>query len=99
MFLLIFLSATIGSLAAGGPIFILPGFFLFFIIIIIIVIVANAAGQGGSRIQRPYTAQTAFPPPPPPDTLLVKCPYCNTSQPFREKCENCGAPLPKPGLY
>jgi hypothetical protein len=99
LFVFIFLFASIGSLAVGSVAVIVPGIFILFFIVIVIVIVANAAGQGRSGIQRPYTEQTAFPPPPPPDTILVKCPYCNTSQPFREKCQNCGAPLPKPGIY
>ncbi len=95
----LFLFAGFGSLAAGSLGFIIPGVFFLIFIVIIIIVIANAAGQGGPRIQRPSTEQTAFPPPPPPDTILVKCPYCNTSQPFQEKCANCGAPLPKPGLY
>lgn len=85
--------------AAGGSFgFAFPGLFFLFFIVVVIIMVANAAMQGGSRIQRPYTEHTAFPPPPPPDTVLVKCDYCMTSQTFKEKCENCGAPLPKPGF-
>ncbi len=99
LFMFVFIFAVLGSVGAGSIGFILPGMLFLVFIIIIIIVVANAALKGGSTIQKPYTEQTAFPPPPPPDTVLVRCTYCNTSQPFREKCENCGAPLPKPGLY
>jgi len=75
----------------------LPGIVLVFGIVIVIIIVGMAvAVKRGSNVQRPSTQQTAYPPPRPPDTVLVKCPYCGTSQPFARGCVNCGAPLPKP---
>ena len=100
LFVFILFFAALGSVAVGGtPGFIFPGIFFLFFVVIVIIIIANAATQSRSNIQRPYTQQTAFPPPPPPDTILVRCPYCMTNQPFKEKCENCGAPLPKPAIY
>jgi predicted RNA-binding Zn-ribbon protein involved in translation (DUF1610 family) len=89
------------ALSSGGGSFgfVFPGLFFLFFLVVVVIMIANAAMQGGSRIQRPHTEQTAFPPPPPPDTTLVKCDYCRTSQTFKERCENCGAPLPKPGFY
>ena len=99
LFVFILFFAALGSVAVGGtPGFIFPGIFFLFFVVIVIIIIANAATQSRSNIQRPYTQQTAFPPPP-PDTILVRCPYCMTNQLFKEKCENCGAPLPKPGIY
>lgn len=74
-----------------------PGFFFIFGAMIIVVIVAAIAmSHRAPGIQRPPTPQTAYPPPPPPDSVLVKCPYCGTSQSFGHNCANCGAPLPKP---
>ncbi len=95
----IFFFIAIASFTGRSPGFAFPGIFFLFFIVIVIIAIANVAKQGGSRIQRPYTEQTAFPPPPPPDTVLVKCDYCMTSQNFKENCENCGAPLPKPGFH
>ena len=99
VFLLILLIIFFGAFAplTGGS-FAFPGIFFLFFILVIIIAVAKAGMGRGSRIQRPYTEQTAFPPPPPPDTVLVQCQYCGTSQTFKEKCEACGAPLPKPGI-
>ena len=51
-------------------------------------------GRGG--VVRPTSQATAFSAPPLPDTVLVKCDFCSTVQPFREKCVHCGAPLPRP---
>lgn len=74
-----------------------PGFILILGVVIVMVIVGMAAAAGRrSTVQRPSTQQTAYPPPRPPDSVLVKCPYCGTSQPFAHSCVNCGAPLPKP---
>jgi hypothetical protein len=73
--------------------------FAVFMIVFFVIIVRIVAGVMRSRsrpIQRPTSESTAFPPPPPPDSVLVKCQYCGTAQPFKEKCSNCGAPLPKP---
>ncbi len=84
----------------GGPFgfdMAFPGVFLIVGFIIVVAVIAMAAAaRGGPRIQRPSTQQTAYPPPPPPDSVLVKCPYCGTTQPFSHDCVNCGAPLPKP---
>ena len=59
-----------------------------------------AMGRGylnaGSVVIRPVSEATAYPAPPPPDTIMVKCEFCGTVQPFKEKCVECGAPLPKP---
>lgn len=72
-----------------------------FVVIFVVAVVRIVAGVMKSRprsIQRPISESTAFSPPPPPDSVLVKCQYCGTAQPFRELCSNCGAPLPKPGF-
>ena len=72
-----------------------------FAVFFLVMVVRTVAGVMRSRprpIQRPTSESTAFPPPPPPDSVLVKCPYCGTAQPFKELCSNCGAPLPKPGF-
>lgn len=72
-----------------------------FVIVFLLIVVGIVAGAMRSRprpIQRPTSESTAFSPPPPPDSVLVKCQYCGTAQPFRELCSNCGAPLPKPGF-
>src|SRR5438445_13022975 len=82
--------------ATGPPGVAFGGIFFLFFIVVIIIVVARATTQSGPGVQRPYTQQTAFSPPPPPDTILVKCEYCGMSQPFKEKCDCCGAPLPHP---
>lgn len=76
------------------PSFVFAFFFLVVIIIIIAAVVRGLSGRG--TVQRPLSETTAFPPPPPPDTIMVKCGYCGTEQTWREACEKCGAPLPKP---
>ncbi|MGD0478054.1 MAG: hypothetical protein ABSB29_07805 [Nitrososphaerales archaeon] len=70
--------------------------FLVVFLVIVVGIIARAMRSRSRPIQRPTSESTAFPPPPPPDSVLVKCQYCGTAQPFRELCSNCGAPLPKP---
>ena len=72
--------------------------FVVFFFLVIVVRIARAMRSRPRSIQRPISESTAFPPPPPPDSVLVKCQYCGTAQPFRELCSNCGAPLPKPGF-
>ena len=58
------------------------------------------AGRGTSNrravVLRPISEATAFSAPPLPDTVVVRCEFCGTTQPFREKCVQCGAPLPRP---
>jgi hypothetical protein len=74
-------------------------FWVFFVVLFLMIVVGTVARAMRNRsrpIQRPTSESTAFPPPPPPDSVLVKCQYCGTAQPFRELCSNCGAPLPKP---
>ena len=76
-------------------------FWVVFVLFFVVIVVGNVARAMRSRsrpIQRPTSESTAFSPPPPPDSVLVKCQYCGTAQPFRELCSNCGAPLPKPGF-
>ncbi|HEV2120020.1 MAG TPA: hypothetical protein VGS11_07970 [Candidatus Bathyarchaeia archaeon] len=99
VFLLIFILANLSAYggAAASSVLVIPLFLIF--LALAVGALARAARAGAPRIQRPLNGQTAFPPPPPPDTILVVCPYCNTSQPFKEKCAHCGGPLPKPGLY
>jgi hypothetical protein len=70
--------------------------FVVIFLVVVVRIIARAMRNRSRPIQRPTSESTAFPPPPPPDSVLVKCQYCGTAQPFREQCSNCGAPLPKP---
>jgi hypothetical protein len=73
---------------------------LLIIVGLALVVVARPSGVrmygGRGNVQRPASGETAFSPPPLPDTVVVKCQFCGTSQPFRENCVQCGAPLPRP---
>ncbi len=72
---------------------------ILFFIIFAVVIVAVVKGFGSrGRVQRPLTQDTAFAPPPPPDTVTVTCTYCGTVQKWKEKCAQCGAPMPRPSI-
>ena len=61
-----------------------------------LVVMGRRTLSFGNRVTRPTSTATAYPAPPPPDTIMVKCEFCGTVQPFKEKCVNCGAPLPRP---
>jgi hypothetical protein len=80
-----------------GGMFALVALFIVAVIIIIVIAIAWGVSNRG-RVQRPLSEATSFPPPPPPDTIMVKCEYCGVEQTWKEKCGQCGAPLPKPKI-
>ncbi len=62
----------------------------------VLLIAGRGTWNRRAVVLRPISEATAFSAPPLPDTVVVRCEFCGTTQPFREKCVQCGAPLPRP---
>ena len=99
---------NLGVLLLLGIVLLVVGVFAVFVaftVSILLIVVGSAlffyAGRKANVFNRmpyvgPIPAATAPSAPPLPDTVLVKCSFCGTVQPYREKCAQCGAPLPRP---
>jgi len=100
---------NLGILLLLGMVLAFIGFFLLFflesIVSIALIIVGLVLFYGSGRKANvfnreryigPVPAATAPSPPPLPDTVLVRCDFCGTVQPYSDKCVQCGAPLTRP---